>query len=627
MFNKKQSAKPVVKKAPSLTQKVGANPFLVAAQTKSLETTSGNGALKYTSTGNELVDQMGKLGQWKQPRAFTEIVKDFESLWADNPLNAVKFSLFLRTIPRKVNLPDGTVTEEPQKGAELKHEPIMRMIYLAVKHPQAFWNNLPLFVSLGSWHDVFTMLQYDLVYNGWNDRKLDWQKFGQVIMAALGNKHTCELVKKYLPQIKSNSSCVTVEAQANNSIAKWLCSIIFGAKEGSHVHYKSYRHLKTSGTAHQWQQLISKKKFDELDFGKIHGRALSILVRGKFLKNHNLSTKYAQWVTKPETKVKYTGFVHELFEPLKQFTDGHVRVTIDKQFETLVEKAKSKEGDITRLIVVRDTSSSMGSTATGTKSSCFNIGKALALYFSEFLQGQFANSWIEFNSDAKLHTWKGNTPTEKWLNDRSGFIGGTDFQRVIKLFCDIKSRGVDEKDFPKGILCISDSEFNPGQLGKTNVQTAKDNLTRGGFSKEYVDNFVIVLWNLQSSYYGAGTGSKFETVGEVPNVHYFSGFSPSIISFLNNDKPTTAKDTAESALDQQVLNMVSLDAPVEEKKVHKMMPENSTNPVERKKAVLLKEKLSSRKKPIHKSTVKKVVKAVRAKAAKTVAKKKVKKKS
>jgi hypothetical protein len=552
MFENKR--KPEVVATKKAVTRGEVNAFLNNAKAQSNVTRSGNGAKKFSSSGDSLTDQFTKAGKYKVPRKYSEIAQDCEMLWGEDPLKATKFALFMRTIPRTVNLPDGTKTESPQKGTELKHEAIMRMIWLHDKSPQAFWNNILLFVSLGSWHDVFTMLQYDLSYNGWNNRKLDWDKFGQLILAGLHNKNTCDLVKKYLPQIKARSQATTIDAQSNNAIAKWICSLIFGQKETPST-YKQYRKLKNSGTAHDWQKLISKAKFNELEFDKIHGRALSILVKSKFLKNHGLSDKYSAWITAPTTKdVKYTGYVHELFEG-SWIADKNKEATINKQFDTLVQKARDNE--VTDLIVVRDTSGSMGSQCPGTKSTCYNVAKAIALYFSEFLEGTFAGHWIEFNSDAKLQKWVGQTPVDKYKNDRSSYVGGTNFQSVINLFAKMKQQGTPESDFPSGILCISDSEFNPASLGQTNVDAAKATLSRAGFSKAYVDNFVIVLWNLQNSYYGKGSGEKFETGKDTQNVFYFGGYSASVVSFLS-EKIKTTYDLMDAALNQEVLNMVEI---------------------------------------------------------------------
>jgi len=529
--------------------------FVNAGLKKSAVVSSENGAKKYSTTGNPFVDQFGKLGSYKAPRSFSDIEKDCELLWASNKKLTVLFIFYIRMINRIVQFWNGTKTNVPQKGGELKHEGIFRMIWLHFKDPKIFWSNIDIFIAAGSWKDIITMLSYDLQYNGWNNRKLDWEKFGNLILSGLENKNTSELLKKYLPQIKSNNQCKTLESQADNLIAKWICSLLYGNKgeESGHT-YKKYRKLKTSGTAHEWQQLISQRKFDRIDFGKIHGRALNLLVRSKFLFNQGLSEKYATWIEKPETEVKFTGFVHELFNKLPfqlSDLDKNSQITINKQFKTLVDKGGEQKQ--TSLIVVRDTSGSMSSLATGTTMSCYNVAKALALYFSEFLTGSFSNVWIEFNSTAQMHTWKGNNPLEKWYNDKSSYVGSTNFQSVIKLLCNIKSQGIPESDFPSGILCISDSEFNPTQLGQTNVKTALNTLRNAGFSKEYVDNFVIVLWNLQSY----NRGNKFETYGDVKNVFYFSGYSASVISFLTN-KIKTAYELFEEAMDQELLNVIEV---------------------------------------------------------------------
>ena len=123
-------------------------------------------------------------------------------------------------ITRIVQLFSGVSTSVSQKGAELKHEGIMRMIWLHKKEPSIFWKNIGLFVSVGSWKDIITMLQYDLVYNGWEGRQLDWEKMGDLIVTGLNNPNTVNLIKKYLPQVKARSKCSTVESQADTMIAK-----------------------------------------------------------------------------------------------------------------------------------------------------------------------------------------------------------------------------------------------------------------------------------------------------------------------------------------------------------------------------------------------------------------------
>jgi hypothetical protein len=206
--------------------------------------------------------------------------------------------------------------------------------------------------------------------------------------------------------------------------------------------------------------------------------------------------------------------------------------------------------------------------------SCYSVAKALALYFSEMLpDGLFADGWIEFNRKAILHKWKGSTPLEKWRNDTTGVVGDTNFMSVINLICELKSNGVNESEFPTGILCISDSEFNPNMLEMTNVQSAKLRLAQAGFSVEYMSNFQIVLWNLSNTYYSPKQQIKFETHGEdgSENVFYFSGFDGSIVAFLTGREvkaqdggikeskaPKNAKELFLEAMNQELLNMVEI---------------------------------------------------------------------
>jgi hypothetical protein len=529
--------------------------FVKSAMKETSVTSSGNGAKKYDTSGDSFVDQFSNLSNYKKPRSFKEIEKDQELLWAENKVLTVAFSLYLRMVTRVTNV-FGTKTKTVQKGGGMKHEGIMRMIWLHMKQPKTFWNNVTLMISIGSWKDIFTMLQYDLVYNGWEGRKLDWNKFGSLILAGLDDKDQNNLVKKYLPQIKANSACKSVESQADNIIAKWICSLLYGSKENSY-NYKQYRKLKTSGTAHEWQKLISQGNHNLIDFKSIHGRALNLLVRSKYLQNQGLLEKYEAWITKGSTEAKYTGFVNELFAKLPAALsqlNTATRETINKQFDTLVKNSGPKNS--TNLIVVRDTSGSMTSIANGTNMSSYDVAKAMALYFSEFLTGPFQNAWIEFNNKAKMHTWKGNTALEKWYNDNSSYVGSTNFQSVIDLFVSLKNE-IPESEFPTGILCISDGEFNPAQLGKTNVESALSKLRKAGFSKEYVDNFVICLWNIPNGYYSNSTKPKFETFANVPNVFYMSGYDPSTISFLMNGVKN-AKELFLEAMNQEVLGLVTL---------------------------------------------------------------------
>jgi hypothetical protein len=573
MFQTKKSQLFQHKVAGKVSAPKTSNAFIKAAIKQGAQTTAlGNGALKFTTTGNDFVDQFGKCTIYKAPRTFAEVGKDMDILFSQDGLTATKFATYLRLITRVISFPDGTRTEHTQRGQGLKHEGIFRMIWLAINQPQTFWKNITLFIAAGSWKDVITMLQYDLVYNGWDERKLDWENFGQLILAGLENPRSSELLKKYLPQIKANSACTTVESQADNMIAKWICSLIFGTKGGSNdsSKYKQYRKLKSSGTAHQWQQLISQKEMLAIDFNSIHGRALSQLVSGKFLKNSGLEASYQKWIeSKPIAK--YTGYVYELMSQVKTGYHGGTQLakyqedTINKQFLGMIETAKNgmKEGD-NGLLVVVDSSGSMTSVVPGTKVSAYSVALSMALYFSYLLKGKFEGHFAEFSNTCIMKTWKGSTPVQQFKNETSGIIAGTNFQAIGDLFVQMLKKGVLESEFPSGILCVSDGCFNSTGSNKTNHQTLLTRLRNGGFSKQYVDNFKVILWDVPNGYYSPKGNQAFEDFADAPNLYHISGLDPAAVAFITGVEgrekpaPKNSEELFEAAMEQEILEMIQL---------------------------------------------------------------------
>ena len=529
-------------------------------------TTSGNGALKLTSTGDPFVDQFGLISQYRQLRPYSSISKDMKELWDIDPMYTLKLLFYIRLVTRKVKFHNGTETSKVQKGAGLRHEAFMRMLWLAVNHSDTFYKNLPLFITIGSWKDIIQLMSYDLQYHGWNNRVLDFNKMSDFILAGLENPNTCNLVKKFLPTIKARSKCTTLESQADTIIGKFLAHKLFGDGEfspklHSNNSYCLYRKLKSSGTAHEWQQMISRSQFN-IDFSKVHGRALALLVSGNYLKNHNLEKDYENWIKK-QPVAKFTGFVYELFKGLNLNSPLYKKYTIDKQFENLIQTAKEGSSTESSFIVARDTSGSMSSNVKGLNISSNDVAKSIALYFSYLLKGQFANSYIEFDSKPELRYWEGNSPSDKYLKNTSYAYGNTNFLGIADLFITIYKHTSIEK-FPSGLICVSDGEFNDSGDNKTNFQSFKKRLLKAGFPKDYVDNFKIVLWDIPNDFYGnEEIRPKFESYADTPNFFYMGGFDPAGITFLlggevNKSIPKTPRELFEAAMNQEIMDYIQM---------------------------------------------------------------------
>lgn len=530
-------------------------------------TTSGNGALKLTSTGDPFVDQFGLISQYRQLRPYSSVSKDMKELWDIDPMYTLKLLFYIRLITRKVKFHNGTETSKVQKGAGLRHESFMRMLWLAVNHSDTFYKNLPLFITIGSWKDIIQLMSYDLQYNGWDNKVLDFDKMSDFILAGLENPNTCNLVKKFLPTIKAKSKCRTLESQADSMISKFLAHKLFGDGEfspklHSNNSYCLYRKLKSSGTAHEWQQMISRSQFN-IDFSKVHGRALALLVSGKYLKNHNLEKDYEDWIKK-QPVAKFTGFVYELFKGLNSNSPFYKKYTIDKQFENLIQTAKEGSSE-SSFIVARDTSGSMSSNVKGLNISSNDVAKSIALYFSYLLKGKFANSYIEFDRKTELKYWEGNSPSDKYLRNTSYAYGNTNFLSIATLFIEIYKHTPIEK-FPTGLIAISDGEFDSygKDKCKTTFQLFKDRLLKAGFPKDYVDNFKIVLWDIPNTFYGnAEIRPKFESYADAPNFFYMGGFDPAGITFLlggeeNKSVPKTPRELFETAMNQEIMDYIQM---------------------------------------------------------------------
>src|SRR5574344_663192 len=99
-----------------------------------------------------------------------------KELWDIDPMYTLKLLFYIRLITRKIKFHNGTETSKVQKGAGLRHEAFMRMLWLAVNHSETFYKNLPLFITIGSWKDIIQLISYDLQYHGWDNKVLDFDK-------------------------------------------------------------------------------------------------------------------------------------------------------------------------------------------------------------------------------------------------------------------------------------------------------------------------------------------------------------------------------------------------------------------------------------------------------------------
>ena len=482
-----------------------------------------NGALSYATTGNVCVDQFGKAGSYRG-REINLVFKDQEMLWNENKEFAIKFPFYLRMITRKAKKPNGEVTSSMQRGQGARDESFKRLLWFAENEPELFYSNLWLLPIVGSWKDIWVLLTMS--------DSLDREKVFRVIAEGCENNTQRDLVKKYLPQIRSTKKCTTEWAAKTNLLAKDFCKWAGWTSQ-------EYRKFKSTGKAHEFQKYISTKQYDKLDWNKISGKALLNLSTGKFLVNQKLEENYIDWISQ-HTDVKFNGYPYELGRKLyslklnrnsNSIQEKITKMTVDSQFENLIKTGKDGNGAINGNVwCALDTSGSMcGRISRNSELTAFDVCVSLGIYFSTLNEGAFNKNVIMFDNSSRVKQLSGSFSemynqivTDNWA------WGGTNFQSIIDEIIRIRRNrpNVPLEDYPTTLLVISDMQFNCVGNRETNYEAMKRKLY-SVFPTEFVDSMKFIWWNVNAS-----------RITDMPSTiddggcYFFSGFDGSIISLL-----------------------------------------------------------------------------------------------
>ena len=546
-----------------MTQKNKTNAFVKAAKFRAYSVTE-NGATALATTGSILVDQFGKAGNFRG-RPIDAVFYDMDKLWEENPQSALRFPFYLRLITRKTRIDKGVKTEKVQKGQGARDEAFKRLLWLARFHKDEFARNIAILPIVGSWKDMWSLLYYDITEG---THAIDENLIFSLLKLGLENELHVDLVKKFMPRIKSSSKCNTEWTLNMNMLAKRFAKYL-------RVPYTKYNKLKASGTAHEFQKLICNGKYEELDWNKIPGRALSLLASGNFLKRHNLVNSYQDWIDKQDV-APFVGYPCELYKRFRNMSSFSyvLSKTIDKQFDGLVKKAEA-DGKVTENVLVGlDTSGSMMTHIKGLSNYyCLDMAVSLALFFAKLNKGAFHNKVMMFDNVSTPF----DLPSESFTTNVKALphvgCGGTNFQSIIDELVKIRVQNpqIPLEEYPKTILVVSDMQFNPISRNwgwtsipitekSTNAEYSRNKL-KEVFPSEFVDSMKFVWWDCA----GRGTNT-YEGESDNGQDFFFSGFDGSILTFLigaeekeNTTQSTklTAEDVALDALNQEILSYVN----------------------------------------------------------------------
>ena len=545
-------------------QSVIMNSFLTAAVQGRASTE--NGAKAYASTGSALADQFAKASTFRG-RKLADVFADQSRLVGENPVSALRFLFYNRLVTRKVNVlgTEVTATEKVQSGQGQRDESFKRYLWYAQNQSSVFYNNLWLMLTVGGFRDMWDLMVLAKEEGIKLDREKMYATYTELAQFS-------DLSKKFMPTLRPAKQQVTKRSQLRN---------LFGREYRDFLNITNgqYRQVKESGTAHEWQQMIGRKQLSKLNFGRIPGKALTLLTKGKFLVNQKMEDSYQSWI-ESQPVAKFTGYAYELllaYQALGVKTTKHLLTTINKQFDGLIALAKQNNdgvGITGNVWCALDTSGSMSSMATGSSTvRAIDICKSLGIYFSTLNTGAFHKNVIMFDSSSKVKQLAGNF-TDMVNQIPANAMGSTNFQSVVAEIIRIRTAnpGIPVNDFPQTLVVVSDMQFNPANtngwgssygrgngIDYTNHELAVAKLSQH-FPKEFMENFKFIWWDVTAR----ETGNVPARLQDL-NTYVYSGFDGSVITMLLGGegvkvngvvkKNPSMAEMIQATLDQEILTM------------------------------------------------------------------------
>ena len=511
------------------------------------DTSTENGALSHSTTGNVLLDYFSKCGTYRD-RTLEEVFATMGNLWYESPILALKLVFYNRLITRQAK--GFLESDQVQKGQGNRREFRQSIIWLAKYQPESLYKNLWLIPVVGTWKDL------------WHEDLIDYldqdQVFG-LISKGMAEEYNRALLAKYLPRIRSKANIRHDRHVRLNRFALDLMKYLKWSP-------KEYRQFKSSGKAHTFQQLASQQRFDDIRFQEIPGKALFQWVNqrgtdGKtVLERQQMESRYLDWI-KTQPTAKFTGYVYELMKVVRKDLSRVQAYTVNKQFEHLLSLAR-RDGKVQENVwCALDTSGSMQCGVADT--TAYDICISLGVYFSSLNEGAFQDHVIMFDQKSRALKLSGAFVDKvRQITSSNVAWGNTNFQSVIDEIVRIRNRRptVPIEDFPTTLLVVSDMQFDPaGSNTKTNYEVAMQKLAAVGLPK-----MRIVWWGV------TGRGGDFPNQLDDEGVILIGGFDGAILSLLlGKERPSekgtnvqairlTPYEAMLAALEQEILDKISV---------------------------------------------------------------------
>ena len=506
-----------------------ANTFMNALKSESNYTYTENGALTYKSTLDGLLDLFA-LGGAYRVRSDADVINLFQKAFVEDEVHALKCLFYLRDV----------------RGGQGERR-FFRVVtkWLAREHTDAMKRNLQYVPEFGRWDDLYVFVGTPLERDAF--------------------------------QLMRNQLELDVHCKTPSLLAKWLKSENTSSKDSRTLADKTRRFLgmnhkeyrKTLSILRErirvLERLMSAGRWDEIEFDKIPSRA-GMIYKNAFAR-HDLERmkqgaeqSYEDFAKDKNTKVNAKAlYPYEVVKEAMAFgqwggfygygrksqdLDNTERLMVNKYWENLedVFKGYSYNG-----ICVADTSGSMYGDPLA-------VALSIAMYCAEHNTGDFANHFFTFSNDPTFVEIEGVDFVDK-INRmvRNDWGGSTNIEAVFdKMLRVAKENHLSQDDIPKGVIIISDMEFNSCVCGG---RTSTSRWASGSIANETLFETIEKRWNAAGyklpllTFWNVQARQDNIPMRSTKYVNYVSGFSPVI--FEQVLKGITAVDLMMDKLDSE----------------------------------------------------------------------------
>lgn len=459
-------------------------------------TTTLNGDVAQTTTGNALLDYVALIGGMRNA-SVKEIERIFLSAFRENPIKALQLLFYTRDIPNR-------------GGGGLGERRIFYTIYMYLiqNEPEIALALGSLIPEYGSWRDVRELAKVCFKSGDIEFAKnlIEYQTY--VIFTQKDNN----LAAKWA--VDENEKDRNFREFAMNTVTTML-----------NITRKVYRQTVVAARKGVVERLMSDKQWDAIVYQHVPSRAMKLYRKAFGKHDSERFGKFIEAAKAGETKIN-SGVLNpvELYKKISTFDS-----TIEAQWRQLPNYVDEN----VNALVMADVSGSMSGTP-------MDVCVSLAIYFAERNKGIFKNHFITFSAKPTLQQVTGKTLWEKARNlQRAQWDMNTNldaaFEMILKAA--VKSR-VSAEEMPSVILIITDGQFDSGctfnMSAHQRIEVAYQN---AGYKLPH-----IVFWNVNvlKPTFPALT-NKYTTL--------VSGYSASVLKSVFNVIGNPNTDVVQAILD------------------------------------------------------------------------------